>query len=106
MQIYWTLKGIPELSGLSRQERGSRWRMAVRKTFRHWQIWLAIAAFAACIWLATYFGGLIDMDALGAALGGGAGGFMFSQVTNAVARKYYRHILLGEPPEQEDVSKA
>jgi hypothetical protein len=44
MQIYWTLKSIPELSGLpSDEERRSVWRDAQRKmTRRSWQCWVSL----------------------------------------------------------------
>jgi hypothetical protein len=37
--IYWTLKSVPELSHLPRQERGRAWRAVSWKTLRHWQFW-------------------------------------------------------------------
>ena len=42
MNIYWTLKSVPELSGLPSGERGRVWRAVSLKTFRHWEVWVAL----------------------------------------------------------------
>jgi hypothetical protein len=40
MQIYWSLKSIPELNGLERSKRGKVWRACCLRPFRHWQAWV------------------------------------------------------------------
>ena len=49
MQIYWTLRSIPELSGLPSDERRRVWWDAYRKTTRHWQYWAGLVGMAACM---------------------------------------------------------
>src|SRR5262245_54773623 len=46
MQIYWTLKSIPELSGLPSEEIWRVWRAAYWKTTRHWQFWVSLVGLA------------------------------------------------------------
>ncbi len=95
MPIYWTLKSVPELSHLPRQERGRAWRRVGYKTLRHWQAWLGLIACGACAGLGGYVGGSFGHSIVGAAVGGGIGGFIFSQASIHVARLHYRDVLLG-----------
>jgi hypothetical protein len=57
MNIYWTLKSIPELSRLPLRERGRAWRAVWRKAFRHWQVWVA---FVVVLGLAVFFGKILS----------------------------------------------
>ena len=50
--VYWNIRLIPELSGLSRAEQKSAWRACRRKAFTHWQCWFAIGILVASL-LAT-----------------------------------------------------
>lgn len=77
--------------------------MASRQAFRHWQVWLSLAGCGACAVIGAYYAELADMRLVGAGVGGGFGGFVFSQVRIAIARKYYRHTLLHGQPDQNDV---
>ena len=47
MRIYWSLKSIPELSGLPPLARARAWFCCVHKTYRHWQTWLGFVSFLA-----------------------------------------------------------
>ena len=76
MQIYWTLKSIPELSGLPSEERMRVWRAAYWKTKRHWQFWAGLVGLGLCAGISTHIGGVI-----GAGVGGFVGAFIFSQVS-------------------------
>ena len=84
MQFYWSLKSIPELSGLPRAERGRRWRSVCWKTFRHWQTWASLAGLAMCSALGTYLGALIDPSTtsliISSAIAGGLGGLVYGHV--------------------------
>ncbi|MFL9870731.1 hypothetical protein [Paraburkholderia megapolitana] len=95
MAIYWTLKSIPELSQLTAKERRLAWRRTYLSTFHHWQTWMGMAGCAACAALGSYLGILWGHSLLGAAVGGGVGGFVFSQASIYVARLHYSNILLG-----------
>jgi hypothetical protein len=98
MQIYWTLKSIPELAQLPRAERRRVWRHVYWKTFDHWQAWAGLFACGACAAMGTLFGGLLGSGFIGAAMGGGVGGFIFSQAAIAVARRYYADLLRANAP--------
>ena len=106
MHIYWTLKHIPELAYAPRSERGRRWRAAYRRTFRHWQTWAGLGACAACAGAAADIGQLLHPQFPGlmiaAGIGGGIGGFVFSQAAIRVARRHYRNELLGIGSENPD----
>ena len=90
MTIYWTLKSIPELSGLPWRERGRAWRVVCWKAFRHWEVW---AAFAVSIGLAVVLGNILSRP-IGGAIGGAIGSFVFSQVWVHFTRPYLRDYLL------------
>jgi hypothetical protein len=94
VDIYWTLKSIPELSQLSSTERGVTWRQAYPRTLRHWQTWIGLAACCACAYLGCRLGFILGHPVPGAAIGGAAGGFIFSQACIHVARMHYKNILL------------
>src|SRR5215475_2429971 len=49
MQIYWTLKSIPELSGLPLGERMRVWRAAHWNIYRHWQFWASLVGMVLCM---------------------------------------------------------
>jgi hypothetical protein len=44
MAIYWSFRSVPELARFSRAERNRLWRRCSGQVFRHWQMWIAIAA--------------------------------------------------------------
>ncbi len=91
MPIYWTIKSIPELSQLPPKERGIVWRRVYKMTFRHWQTWIALLGCGAFAFSGIYLAKFIDMHStIGAAIGGGVGGLLFSQVAIYVARRYYK----------------
>jgi hypothetical protein len=106
MQIYWTLKSIPELREVSMRERGCRWQRAYHKSLRHFQTWAALLLCACSGGVGAYYGQMLGSGMLGAMLGGGIGGFIFCQVSIAVSRKHYRHILLGEESERDGTPHA
>ncbi|MEK7993726.1 MAG: hypothetical protein AAB403_07980 [Planctomycetota bacterium] len=97
MQIYWSLKSIPELSVLPRAERGRRWRAVSWKTFRHWQTWASLAGLALCSGLGVYLGALIDPSTtsmiIGGVIAGVPAGFVYGQVVTVMARPYLHTFL-------------
>ena len=96
MQIYWSLKSIPELASLPNEERGRAWRRVYGKTFRHWQTWAGLLACGICAGAGARFGGVLGSSLVGAAVGGGVGGFIFNQALIHVARCYYSDVLREE----------
>ncbi len=96
MQIYWTLKSVPELEDAPRRERGRRWQRAYHKTLRHGVTWMALLLCALLGAIGAYLGQSLGSGVAGAMIGGAAGGFVFFQITTFVARRHYRGILLGE----------
>ncbi|HNR99956.1 MAG TPA: hypothetical protein PKX48_13315 [Planctomycetota bacterium] len=94
MHIYWSLKQLPELAGLSRSERNRRWRAACWRSFRHWQIWVALAIAGLCSGAGTRVGAVLGrsfaFSLLGAGIGGAIGGFVFLQIATPVIRRYLR----------------
>ena len=61
---------------------------------------LLLCAFGGVI--GAYYGQMLGSGMLGAILGGGIRGFVFCQVSIAVARKHYRNILLGQDCDRDD----
>jgi hypothetical protein len=92
MQIYWTLKSIPELSGLPIKERRRVWRAALRKIrIRHWQYWASLVGIALCVEIGQHI-----YAHLGGSIGAVVGAFIFSQVSIHLARPYIRDLLSDE----------
>jgi hypothetical protein len=90
MQIYWSIKSIPELCGLPRVERGRVWWAAFWKTTRHWQFWAGLVG----VGLSTFIGNmLIGHPPWGTAIGAGVGGFISAQILIPLARPYIRALL-------------
>ena len=91
VRIYWTFKSIPELSGLSLNERLQRYAHANRSARRRltWSRRLAEPfAFAGLpAGLGGFVGSFIGHPLLGSVLGGGIGGLVFSQREIARVRR-------------------
>lgn len=94
MQIYWSLKSIPELAELPASERGRIWRTAHWKIFRHWQVWLALGGCAIAAGLGSSLGELTDYRIIGFTIGAGIGAFLYAQVAMHFARPHIRELLL------------
>lgn len=95
MEIFWTLKSIPELANLSARDRRTYWRRAYRRTWRHWQTWAGLLACAVFAGLGSLLGTFAIQSVVGAMIGGGVGGFVFGQTTVYIARLHYKNVLLG-----------
>jgi hypothetical protein len=52
--------------------------------FRYWQTWAGLAACGACAALGSQLGLVFDHQTLGAAIGGGVGGHIFSRAAKHV----------------------
>jgi hypothetical protein len=97
MAIYWNLKSIPEFSQMSSSEIKLKWKNIKFKIFRHWQTWFGLVGCGICAGLGSYFAALWwGSGLIGAAIGGGLGGFLYSQTVIYVVRHYYRNTLLGK----------
>jgi hypothetical protein len=97
MRIYWSLSYLPELASLPKSERMRVWRSCHRKSFRHWQTWLALAACVLCGIAGGPVGGLIFSGAgmifLCVAFGGGIGGAVYGHVATKMTAPYIREAL-------------
>ena len=92
MQLYWSLKSIPELSLLPKAERKRVWRAAYRQTLYHsWQLWFSLFGVSLLAGIGDYAGSRV-----GAMIGAGIGGLFFGQVISALSRPYIRDILSAE----------
>lgn len=105
MQIYWSFKSIPELSGMPAAERGRVWRAVSWKTLRHWQTWAALAGAGLCSAAGGYLGLLVDpsmtSQIIGGTIGAGLGGYAYGQVMTEFARPYLRAFLAARPSDSE-----
>ena len=96
MRVYWRLSQIPELATLSRAKRGLIWSRVYRNAFRHWQTWGGLAACGVLVGIGSHVGGLFGHSYIGAAIGGGVGGFVFSQVIIHVVRSHCKHLFASD----------
>jgi hypothetical protein len=102
VRIYWRLKDIPELGGLSSREQREAWRACHNRALGHWQFWLAVAAGLACgvviadrVWGAT--GGGIGAGIHGG-ITGGIGGFVWGQAAAHTIRPHLRDYVAAHFP--------
>lgn len=100
MRFYWTLKHVPEMSGLSREDRLRVHRACYRKhVLKSPHCIVALVVCGLCGGPGAAAGGLshfvlsvppsIWQPALGAAIGGGIGGVIFGQTFTSYLRPIY-----------------
>ena len=83
MNIYWTLKSIPEMELLTRDERRKAWSFSSIRTYKHWETWVGLVI----LMLITGLGSSC-LGTLGAVIGGGLGGFIYGNIISHKSRKY------------------
>jgi hypothetical protein len=93
MRIYWSLKSIPELSGLPSEERRRVWWAAYLKITRHWQFW---ASLVGVFFLCVQIGDMLIGHRIGGPIGAVVSGFILRQVSMHLARPYIRALLSAE----------
>jgi hypothetical protein len=83
MKIYWTTPLLSELEALPEKEREKILRECRTQSFsfRDKQAWLGVLACGLCAGLGSYIGrNVFGYHMIGAAVGGGIGGFIFGQI--------------------------
>ena len=90
MRIYWTIKSIPELAGLPPDQQRRLWREGYWQAFRHWSMWVSLAAVGLGAGIGSYLGPLSGLQVVGAALGGAIGSFPASIVSTELVRRHLR----------------
>ena len=88
LQLYWTLESIPELAARPPDERRQAWTSAVRRSFRHWQVWAAFIGTGAVAAVGGAVGALVGLEYVGGLIGAGIGGLLASEVVTEFARPY------------------
>jgi hypothetical protein len=69
MQFYWSLKSIPELSGLSLSERRRAWRAAYCQSYNHWQTWVSVVGVGLFMMIGSTLGARIGHQSIGELIG-------------------------------------
>ena len=100
MKIYWSLKSVPELAGMSKKERKVIWRRCYLKTFRNWQTWLAIVACLVFAGIGNIWGRILGSEIIGTGIGGGIGGLIFGLVTAEMEGRNIREYLASHQEKQ------
>ena len=90
MKIYWGLSSVPELAGLPGAERRAIWRTCYRKSFRSKRVWAALIVCGLCTGVGSALGTDFGYELIGAMIGGGVGGLVFSQVSVMAALPHIR----------------
>jgi hypothetical protein len=90
MQIYWSLKSIPELANLASAERRQAWRAACWNAYRHWQVWASVAGIGFGAVAGGYLGSLVIFEVIGSVIGAALGGLIHGQVLTEFASPYLR----------------
>lgn len=107
MKFYWSLKQVPELSGLSCAERGKVHRACyVRHALKSRRCLLALAACGLCAGAGSAMGSLSHVvfgtpfalwqPVVGGAVGGGVGGLIFGQIVTDYLRPFYADYIRNE----------
>lgn len=97
MTIYWTMRSVPELAGLSRRERGRTWRRHVLSGLKHWRARVGLLGMWGLMAVGIFAGSALfdpPTSIVFGAVCGGTGGFMFQQLLISAVRPYLR----GERP--------
>lgn len=90
VQLYWSFKSIPELADLPAGERGRLWRAAWWRTFRHWELWVAMIGLYACASVGRWLGSKVGHPSIGSIAGAALGGLIVGHVLTELARPYLR----------------
>lgn len=77
MPIYWTKKSVPELAGLSRQQRDEVWKATQWKFLHDWKGWVAMVLTASMALVAIELTDLIPSRAWEWPVGGVIMGVIF-----------------------------
>jgi hypothetical protein len=86
MQIYWSIKDIPELANLTPEQQKQAWRACYsRYVFKHWEPLASLVLLGVLIAIGIQFLGVI-----GGIIGGGLGGGIFGIVSTNVLRPHLR----------------
>lgn len=79
MKIHWKTPSPPELAGLPEKERKRIWRECVRQGNHRRRVWIGALLLGACAGIGSPIGEMFGHGIVGAMIGGGIGGFLFSQ---------------------------
>lgn len=87
MEIYWSLKQVPELADLTPEQQKQTWRACYQQYgLKHWQSWACLVAMAVLITIAIKF-----IDPLwGGIIGGGLGGGIWGTVLTNILRPHFK----------------
>jgi hypothetical protein len=84
MQFYWSTDQIPELAGLSPEQKKQAVQFCYKKyALKHWQSWLSLFVLGILVTVGSRFFGVI-----GSAIGGGIGGAIFGVTTTNMLRPH------------------
>jgi len=90
MRVYWTIKQIPELAGVSADERRRLWRQGYFEAFRDWQMWASLAVTGVGAAVGSLLGGLVGWQIVGAAIGAALGTIPHAIVSTELVRRRLR----------------
>ena len=94
MQLYWTLKSIPELALLPPAERQRLWRAAYSRASGHWLMWAGMFGTGLCAAIGLVIGQSIGWLWVGIISGAGIGGIIHGQIVVDLTRRYLPALLL------------
>lgn len=88
MQIYWTLKSIPELAQLPASQRRRVWCSAYWRAFRDWRMQAAMFVTGLCAGIGFVAGHALDWPIVSGLIGSAIGGFLSGQIVVDLVRSY------------------
>lgn len=94
MKVYWTTPSPPELSVFPEAQRKRIWQACSEEGLRKRKSWLGLLICGACAAVGSIVGDLSSLGHWGAGIGGGIGGFIYSQLairsTLEIVRERFR----------------
>jgi hypothetical protein len=95
MLIYWSFESVPELAQRSKAEREAAVKRMSTLAMKQWEWWVALAVAAGFVAVGAWLGGRGISGAVGAGVGGAAGGALHHLAVIYIARKYHSKVLAG-----------
>jgi hypothetical protein len=90
MKIYWSLKSVPEFSGMPASERREAWREWYGLVPFLPKVGVAFATVGVCWFSGAIIGDHFGHHLIGTAIGGGLGSFAFGQASVHMTLRYLR----------------
>jgi uncharacterized membrane protein len=92
MKVYWSIKDLPELANLTKEQQQAAFQYCSQKyIFKMWETWLACAIMSTLVTIGAHILGPIAGAAVGGAIGGGILGITITHALRPYLKAYVMH---------------